>query len=64
MADVDSDDEETKKVPEQQPGAVKEAAKEEDTSLANDAIVNKYQEAARIAQAALVEVSAKCIGKD
>ena len=59
MADVDSDEEEQPQVApveeSQQP------AKEEDTSLANDSVVNKYQEAARIAQAVLVEVAALCV---
>jgi curved DNA binding protein len=59
MADIDSDDEErAATAPKTE---VKEEVKEEDTSLANDAIVNKYQEAARIAQAVLIEVSALCI---
>lgn len=61
MADVDSDEEEQ---PQRGPVAEepKEAPKEEDTSLANDSVVNKYQEAARIAQAVLAEVAALCVG--
>jgi hypothetical protein len=60
MADADSDDEgqEVLKASREP----KEEAKEEDTSLANDSIVNKYQEAARIAQATLIEVAALCVG--
>jgi len=53
-ADVDSDDEEldvTK--PEATP---QEAEPAEDTTLANSDVVTKYQEAAKIVQAALLEV--------
>jgi hypothetical protein len=52
--DVDSDDEEVvTKTKAAEPEVV------EDTSLANPDVVTKYQECAKIVQAALVEVSAK-----
>lgn len=55
MADYDSDEEENVKVPVKEPEVV------EDTTLANPDVVTKYQEAAKIVQAALLEVSAKAI---
>lgn len=51
--DVDSDDEENVKVAAKEPEVV------EDATLANPDVVTKYQEAAKIVQAALIEVSAK-----
>lgn len=53
-ADVDSDEEEFETTkPEATPA---EAEPAEDTSLANSDVVTKYQEAAKIVQAALLEV--------
>lgn len=53
--EIDSDDEEVVV----KPSAVKEPEVVEDTTLANPDVVTKYQEAAKIVQAALVEISAK-----
>ena len=52
--DIDSDDEEVVVMP-----TSKEPEIVEDTTLANPDVVTKYQEAAKIVQAALVEISAK-----
>ena len=57
--DIDSDDEEELEI--QRKGdsdAPKAAEVEEDTSLANSDVTTKYQEAAKITQAALLEVAA------
>jgi hypothetical protein len=52
--DVDSDEEE-----EQTTKVAAEPEVVEDTTLANPDVVTKYQEAAKIVQAALVEVAAR-----
>ena len=58
--DIDSDDEEELEL--QRKAEAEAVAKvpevEEDTSLANSDVTTKYQEAAKITQAALVEVAA------
>ena len=62
--DVDSDDEEELRKAEEAAeaeAAAKAAEPEEDTSLANSDVTTKYQEAAKISQAALMEVSAMCV---
>ena len=51
-ADVDSDEE----LEETKVAAPKEDEPAEDTSLANSDVTTKYQEAAKIVQAALVEI--------
>lgn len=62
--EVDSDDDEELRKQEEESAAA-EAAKaaepEEDTTLENSDVTTKYQEAAKIAQAALLEVSALCV---
>mmetsp|Transcript_5650 Transcript_5650/g.9287 ORF Transcript_5650/g.9287 Transcript_5650/m.9287 type:complete len:459 (+) Transcript_5650:114-1490(+) len=62
--EIDSDDEEEL----QKQAALKAAAEEEetpaveeDTSLSNPDVVTKYQEAAKIVQDALVQISAQCV---
>lgn len=61
MADDSDAEEETLQVVAAQNDAEKKEEKEEDHTLANDAVVNKYQEAARIAQSVLVDVVAMCV---
>mmetsp|Transcript_6073 Transcript_6073/g.6215 ORF Transcript_6073/g.6215 Transcript_6073/m.6215 type:complete len:413 (+) Transcript_6073:131-1369(+) len=56
-AEIDSDDEE--ELVAQEEAKVEEV--EEDTSLANSDVTTKYQEAAKITQAALVHVSELCV---
>ena len=58
--DIDSDDEEELELQRKadSEAAVKADEPEEDTSLANSDVTTKYQEAAKITQAALVEVAA------
>ena len=58
--DIDSDDEEELELQRkaESDAAVKADEPEEDTSLANSDVTTKYQEAAKITQAALVEVAA------
>jgi hypothetical protein len=53
--DIDSDDEEVVT----KPTKVAEPEVVEDTTLANPDVVTKYQETAKIVQAALVEISAR-----
>ncbi|KAJ1437200.1 peptidase M24, structural domain-containing protein [Ochromonadaceae sp. CCMP2298] len=55
LEEADSDDEEVVVKKEEVPVV------EEDTSLANPDVVTKYQEAAKIVQAALVEIVARCV---
>lgn len=57
-SDSDSEDEQNQKAGADETG---EAEPEEDTTLANPDVVTKYQEAAKIAQAALIEISARCV---
>lgn len=56
-AEIDSDDEE--ELVAQEEAKVEEV--EEDTSLANSDVTTKYQEAAKITQAALIYVSEMCV---
>lgn len=54
IEDVDSDEEDNVKVE-----ATNEPVVEEDTSLNNCEVITKYQEAAKIAQAVLLEVASR-----
>ena len=58
-ADDDSDDDDVQQHEEEGQKAADEP--EEDTTLANSDVTTKYQEAAKIAQAALTEVAARCV---
>jgi curved DNA binding protein len=58
--DYDSDDSEEVKEEVKEEEAAPEAPPE-DSSLTNPDVVTKYQEAAKIAQAALIEVTARCV---
>jgi curved DNA binding protein len=63
MADVDSDDEQMPPMPptKEEEDVGKTAEEEKNASLANPDVVTKYKEAAKIAQASLIEISAKCV---
>ena len=59
--DNDSDDDELKmpEIEELEEAEAKAAEPEEDTSLANSDVATKYQEAAKIAQETLIDVSSQ-----
>eukprot|EP01031_Cornospumella_fuschlensis_P035825 gene35825-43452_t len=60
MADDDRSVSSDEDVPMKDEGA-KEPEVQEDTTLANPDVVTKYQEAAKIAQAVLVDIAQKCV---
>ena len=58
VKEVDSDEEDDNVPPlEEKAGGAEEKVDTEDTTLADSDVVTKYQEAARIVQAALIEIT-------